>query len=64
MAKFIPIAIENDRIQYLNIELIRAIHDHPDEDGVRIDFDDQHRIYLDRGKAAPLLKLLTRSSQG
>lgn len=60
MARFITIESEQGRRQFLNIELIRAIHDHPDEDGVRVDFDDQHKIYLDRGRAAPLLKLLAR----
>ena len=58
MAKFIAIAIENDRTQYLNLERIRAVHDHPDEDGVRVDFDEHHRIYLDRKRAEPLLRLL------
>jgi len=58
MAKFIAIPIEHGRVQYLNIERIRAIHDHPDEDGVRVDFDEQHRVYLDRTRAAPLLNLL------
>ena len=61
MPKFISISAENDRTQYLNLELIRAIHDHPDEDGVRVDFDDEHKIYLDRTRAAPLLKLLGKS---
>ena len=63
MTKFIAIPIENDRTQYLNIDRIRAVHDHPDEDGVRIDFDEQHRIYLDRKRAAPLLKLVRGSGE-
>lgn len=63
MPKFIGISAENDRTQYLNLELIRAIHDHPDEDGVRVDFDDQHKVYLDRTRAAPLLKLLGKGEK-
>ena len=61
MPRFITIDGEQGRKQYLNLDLIRAIHDHPDEDGVRVDFDDQHRVYLDRGRAAPLLKLLVKN---
>ena len=63
MAKFITIEGEQGRHQYLNVELIRAIHDNPDEDGVRVDFDEHHRVYLDRGRAAPLLRLLTKPAK-
>ena len=64
MARFIAIPAENGRVQYLNVSLIRAVNDHPDEDGVRVDYDDQHRIYLDREKAGPLLKLVRGGTSG
>lgn len=63
MPKFLPIEIENDRVQYLNLELIRVVNDHPDEDGVRIDFDEHHRLYLDRERAEPLLRLLKKTQK-
>lgn len=58
MPKFIPIQLEGDQVQYLNLDRIRVVHDNPSEDGVRVDFDDQHRVYLDRQRAKVLLKLL------
>jgi hypothetical protein len=58
MPQFIAIPGENGRVQYLNIGLIRYVQDLPDEDSVRVEFDDQHRLYLDRGKAAELLERL------
>ena len=56
MPRFIAIPAENERTHYLNLDLIRAVHDHPDEDGIRVDFDEQHRLYLDRERARPLLE--------
>ena len=49
-------------MQRFDRQPIRAVHDHPDEDGVRVDFDEQHRIYLDRKRAAPyLIEVATRA---
>jgi nucleoside phosphorylase len=58
MPQFIAIHGENGRVQYINVGLIRCVQDLPDEDSVRVEFDEQHRLYLDRSKAAELLERL------
>ena len=57
MAQFVAVPGESGRVQYINVALIRVMHDHPDEDGVILEFDADHKVYLDRTKAQPLLKL-------
>ena len=58
MSKFIVLPMESGRRQYLNTDLIRCVHDQKDEDTVIIDYDDGHKDYLSRDRAAPLLKWL------
>lgn len=58
MSKFIKLEMENDRSLYINLEEVRAVYDHPDEDSVRIEFDDHHKIYLGRDRAVALVKAL------
>jgi len=40
------------------LDEVRAVYDDPDEDSVRIEFDDQHKIYLGRDRAVELVKAL------
>ena len=46
----------------MNLELVRAVFDNPSEEGVRVEFDEKHRVYLDRGQAKPLLDALSGDS--
>ena len=55
MPQFIAIAAEDGQTHYVNMDLIRHIHDVPAEDSVRVEFDDTHRLYLTRDRAAELL---------
>ena len=63
MAHFVQIPLENDRSQFLNLDQVRSIEDHPDEQSVRVDFDAQHRVYLDRERAKALLKAIGRPKE-
>jgi len=58
MASFLKIDMEDDRALYLNLEQIRAVYDDPREDSVRIEFDNNHHIYMGRDRAEPVLKSL------
>ena len=58
MPSFVRVSAEDGRSQYVNLDQIRTIEDHPDEQSVRVDFDSQHRVYLDRERAKDLIKLL------
>lgn len=59
MPNFIAISSQGGRTEYLNLDLVRAVFDNPSEDGVRIEFDEKHRVYLDRGQAKPLLEAIS-----
>ena len=61
MPNYVKIPAEDGRAQYLNLDQIRIVEDHPDEQSVRVDFDAQHHIYLDRERAEALLKVLGRT---
>ena len=58
MSKYVVIPMEDHRRHYLNTDLIRAVLDQRDEDTVVIEFDQDHKIFLSRERAAPLLKWL------
>ncbi len=58
MSKFILIPMENDTRHYLNTDLIRSVQDQKEEGSVVIEYDTDHKIYLSRERAAPLLKWL------
>jgi hypothetical protein len=60
MPQFIAIPAEDGQTHYLNVDLIRHVHDVPDEDSVRVEFDDKHRLYLGRDRAKELLELLSQ----
>jgi hypothetical protein len=60
MSQFIAVAAEENQTHYINIAQIRHIHDVPAEESVRIEFDDQHRLYLTRDRAAELLALVAK----
>ncbi|MDP6446989.1 MAG: hypothetical protein QGG36_10340 [Pirellulaceae bacterium] len=56
MASFAAIKGEKGTI-YVNLEAVRVLRDNPSEDGVIVEFDDDHKIYLGRDQAAPLIKI-------
>lgn len=58
MSQFVSISGEDNQKHYINIAQIRHVHDVPAEDSVRIEFDDNHRLYLGRDQAAELLGIL------
>ena len=60
MPQFIAVAAEDGQTHYVNLSQIRHVHDVPAEDSVRIEFDEQHRLYLTRDRAAALLALLAK----
>ena len=55
---FLKLEMEDDRALYLNLDQIRAVYDEPREDSVRIEFDNDHHIYLGRDRAEPVLQRL------
>lgn len=60
MPQFVALPSEGKRVVYLNVTAIRVLRDHPDEDGVVVEFDETHKVYLGRDQARPLLKLLRK----
>ncbi len=58
MSKFIVVPMEDGRRQYINTELLRAVDDQRDEGNVVIEFDHDHKLYMSRERAAPLIKWL------
>jgi hypothetical protein len=63
MPCFVQVLAEDGRSHYLNVDQIRTVEDRPDEQSVRVEFDANHRLYLDRQRAHELLKLLAASRQ-
>ena len=62
MPNFIAISSQGGRTEYLNLALVRAVFDNPSEEGVRVEFDEKHRVYLDRAQAKPLLDAISGDS--
>lgn len=62
MTKYIVLPMENGRRQYINTAQVRSVHDQRDEDSVVVVFDEEHKEYLSRDRAAPLLKWLKQNA--
>ncbi len=64
MSKFIVLPMESGRRLYVNTAQIRCVHDQRDEDNVVIVYDGEHKEFLSRDRAVPLLKWLKTESAG